>query len=255
MVSRRELTLLLLSILASVIYARAQYELPDEIFQRTLLIRCGDEMATAFKFEQGGTVYLVTTRHLAKNLPLTNAIVQVWHGSWIEFPTVRTLFPSSKDVDLAILVTDEKMGAPYKVAKSSEVLTTGQKVWFMGWPGPIPQLHPPAYTPKTLRPIFPEIPMVKIGAISAIDPTRPDSFEVNAIEGSSKPSYSLRIAPGPIVYWSTVHKDFEVLGVISRDQPNAKRVSIYGRPPEDVVQSRLLRAYGIDVVADAVAGK
>jgi hypothetical protein len=53
--------------------------------------------------------------------------------------------------------------------------------------------------------------MVKIGTITAIDPSRPDSFEIH-VDGA----YSLRIASGPIVYWSPVHRDFEVLGVIDR---------------------------------------
>jgi hypothetical protein len=47
------------------------------------------------------------------------------------------LLPASKDVDLAIIETGERIAKHYTVAKSSEVLTTGQKVWFMGWCGPI----------------------------------------------------------------------------------------------------------------------
>ena len=45
--------------------AYAQYEVPDEIFFRTLLIRSGNEQATAFKFDQNRWIYLVTTRHFA----------------------------------------------------------------------------------------------------------------------------------------------------------------------------------------------
>jgi hypothetical protein len=95
--------------------AHAQYELPSEIFARTLLIRSGNEMATAFKFDHGGRIYLVTTRHLGKTLPLRNAVVQVWHGSWIDLQTSQTLFPASKDLDLAIFETDERIGALTKL--------------------------------------------------------------------------------------------------------------------------------------------
>jgi hypothetical protein len=80
-------------------WAHAQYELPDEIFARTLLIRSGSEMATAFKFDHGGRIFLVTTRHLGETLPLRNAVVQVWHGSWIDLQTDQILLPASKDVD------------------------------------------------------------------------------------------------------------------------------------------------------------
>jgi hypothetical protein len=88
---RHKRMFLLVFVLLSLDLAYAQYELPDEIFQRTLLIRSGNEMATAFKFDQDGKVYLVTTRHLAKNLPEKKAIIQVWHGSWIDLTTIRTL--------------------------------------------------------------------------------------------------------------------------------------------------------------------
>jgi hypothetical protein len=244
MLRRRLKRSLLLLVLASLIAAHAQQELPNEIFRRTLLIRSGSELATAFKFDQGGRIYLVTTRHFGKNLPLNNAVVQVWHGQWNDFQTVRTFFPASKDVDLALLETDERIAKPYAVVKSSEVLTTGQQVWFMGSLAPIPRPKMPANMPKS-----PEVPFVTIGTISAINPTKPDAFEIHP---SYQKSYNLRIAGGPIVYWSPVHRDYEILGVIKRNERYAERVSINGRPAEEVVKSGPLEGYSIDVVVEAI---
>jgi len=219
--------------------AHAQYELPSEIFARTLLIRSGNEMATAFKFDHGGRIYLVTTRHLGKTLPPSNAVVQVWHGSWVNLQTTHTIFPASKDVDLAILEVDEKLGRPYKVVQSSEVLTTGQKVWYMGWIYPIPRPKMP------IKVLPPEIPSVSIGTITAIEPSRPDPFEIHVDQ-----VFNLRIASGPIVYWSPVHRDFEVLGVIERNDRDAVNGPI--NPPEKVVMSHILKGYSIDIVVDAI---
>jgi hypothetical protein len=42
----------LLFAVASLNLAHAQYELPDEIFQRTLFIRSGGDLSTAFKFDR-----------------------------------------------------------------------------------------------------------------------------------------------------------------------------------------------------------
>ncbi len=235
----------LLFVLASLTWAHAQQEVPNEIFQRTLLIRSGTEMATAFKLDQGGRIYLVTTRHFGKNLPPNNAVVQVWHGQWNDLQTVRTLFPASKDVDLAILETGERIAKPYAVVRSSEVLTTGQQVWFMGWLAPIPRSKMPANMPKV-----PEVPFVTIGTISAINPTKPDAFEIHS---SYQKSYNLRIAGGPIVYWSPVHRDYEILGVIKRNERDAERVSINGHPAEEVVKSGLLQGYSIDIVVEAIS--
>lgn len=240
---------MLLFLLASFARVEAQYELPDEIFSRTLLVRSGNDMATAFKFDQDGRRYLVTTRHVCKNLPLKNAVIQVWHGSWIDLQTVRTIFPAVKDVDLAILETDEQIAWHYRVAKSSEVLTSGQKVWYMGWLGPMPR---PTVTnvPHTSRPLFPEVPWVNIGTISAIDPTQPDSFQIHF----DRAGYNNRMATGPIVYWSSSHRDFEVLGVIKRNEHDAVRSSINGGPSEEVVKSDTLKAYSMDVVVETIKG-
>lgn len=247
---RSLLLFVLLFVLASSIWAHAQYEVPDEIFQRTLLIRKGHEQATAFKFDQGGRIYLVTTRQFGKNLPLNNAVVQVWHDqTWNELQTVRTLFPASKDVDLAILETGERIAKPYAVVKSEEVLTTGQPVWFMGWIGPTQLPKMPANTPKTSRPLFPEIPFVKIGTISAINPTQPDSFYEIHFHGS----YNLRIAAGPIIYWSPNHRDFEILGVVRRNKRDAVRVPIDGGHTQEIVKSGILEGYSIDVVVDSIS--
>jgi len=246
MFHRRTKGPLLLFVLASLNWTHAQQEVPNEIFQRTLLIRSGMELATAFKFDQGGRIYLVTTRHFGKNLPLNNAVVQVWHGEWNDLQTVRTFFPASKDVDLAFLETGEQIPRPYAVVKSSEVLTTGQQVWFMGWVGPTPQPKMPANLPK-----IPEIPFVTIGTVSEINPRKPDAFKIHP---SYQKSYNLRVAGGPIVYWSPVHRDYEILGVIKRNERDAERVSINGNPVQEVVKSGIVEGYSIDVVVETISG-
>jgi hypothetical protein len=234
---------LLLFAVASMSCAYAQYELPDEIFQRTLLIRSGKEQATAFKFDQGGTIYLVTTRHFGHNLPSSNAVVEVWHNqTWNELKTVRTIFPESKDVNLAVIETAERIAKHYTVVKSTEVLTTGQRVWLMGWLGPIqfpPNMDATMQNPpKAQWPLFPEIPFVSIGTVSAIEPTRPDAYEIDA-----RRAYNLKIAGGPIVYWSSTHRDYEILGVIERNERDAERVQIDGKPTEYVVKSWIVKGY------------
>lgn len=245
---RRRAKTLFLFVLASLTWAHAQYEVPNEIFQRTLLIRSGKDQATALKFDQGGQIYLVTTRHFGKNLPRNNAVVQVWHNqTWNDLQTARTLFPSSDDVDLAILETGERISKPYTVARSEEVLTTEQKVWVMGWIGPIQLPHPPPGVPGMSPPVFPEIPMVTIGTISAIDPTHPDAFEIHARNFESD-----RTAGGPIIYWSPVHRDFEILGVVKRSRIETVKV------PTDAKENHpagwgVLKGYSIDLVVDTIS--
>lgn len=241
---------LLLLVLAALTSAHAQYEVPNEIFRRTLLIRSGDEQATALKFDQGGRIYLVTTRRLGGRLPLDHAVVQVWQDqTWSDLQTVRTILPAAKDVDLAILETDEQIAKPYSVVKSSEVLTTGQPVWIMGSFGAIKQQHLPANSQKIPHTATEIAPFLQIGTLSAIHPTRPDSFEIH-FHGT----WNLLIAAGPIVYWSPVHKDYEILGVIKRNERDAVNIPFPSNPPQKVVQSGIVEGYGIDVVVDTIKG-
>lgn len=241
MFCRQNMRWLLLFVLASLTWANAQSEVPEEIFHRTIVIRSGNEQATAFKFNQDGRIYLVTTRRLGKNLPLSDDVVQVWHDqTWNKLQTVRTLFPASADVDLAILETGERIANPYAVVKSAEVLTTGQQVWLLGGSfGPIPL---PADAPRKSWPGF-EMPNIEIGRISVIDSTRPDAFEIH-FQGS----YDPLMAGGPIVYWSPDHSDFEILGVIKRNQTDVVTVP-HWKPAQGVV----IKGYGIDEVVKAIA--
>jgi hypothetical protein len=241
-------TCLLLVFAACATSVYAQFELPDEIFQRTILIRYNSEQATAFKFDHGGRIYLVTTRHFGKKLPPNGATIQLWHlQKWNDLPTLRTLLPSSNDVDLAVLETQERIDRPFKVVKSEEVLTTGQSVWYMGWLAPIRFPPPPKQMPKTQRAVFPEIPNVSLGTISAIDPTRADLFEIR-IRGH----FAQRLAGGPIVYWSPVHRDYELVGVIKRNERDAISVPVDGKPPVEVIKTGILMGYSIDSVVETI---
>ena len=238
----------LLFVLACLTWAHAQYEVPNEIFQRTLLIRSGKDQATALKFDQDGQIYLVTTRHFGKNLPRNSAVVQVWHNqTWNDLHTVRTLFPASEDVDLAILETGERIAKPYTAVKSEEVLTTEQKVWVMGWIALVQFPKMPATMPKTSQVVFPEIPMVTIGKVSAIDPSQPDSFEIRTRGFDSN-----RTAGGPIIYWSPIHRDFEILGVIKRIRIQTVKDPTDAKDNQSPVNWGILKGYSIDLVVDTI---
>ena len=239
---------LLLAVFTLGSFAYGQFELPDEIFQRTLLIRYEGHQATGFKFDQDGRVYVVTTGRFAKLLPKTAATIQLWHQEvWNDFPTLRTLFPATKDVDLAVLETSERVRAPYKVIKSSETLTTGQRVWIMGKRGPIRLPTLPANVPKTQRPMFPDIPWVKLGIVTDIRPAQPDAYTIT-FQGYSDP----QLGGGPIVYWSPVHRDYEILGVIKGGDPNATPPPNAARAVAESPKTSVLHGYSIDYVTDTI---
>ena len=86
---------------------------------------------------------------------------------------------------------------------------------------------------------------VEIGTISAINPTQQDSFEIHY-----RGTYNLRIAGGPIVYWSPAHRDYEILGVVKRNKRDAVRGPI--DPTQEIVKSGVVEGYSIDVVVETI---
>ena len=110
----RRLVLLVVAIVLSLTSRiSAQDAVPGEILNRTFFIRVGNDGGTAFSVDYEGDVYLITAKHIAAGLPKENATIQVWQeGQWKDYHTVKTLFPSSSDVDIAILETSEKVKTP-----------------------------------------------------------------------------------------------------------------------------------------------
>src|ERR1700722_1216871 len=128
-----------LSVLSLVLVSTmsAQDAVPTEILMRTMLINSGKKYGTAFKVDYQGQVYLVTARHMVEGMPTSKATFQVWkENKWQDLPTVRTLFPKSKDVDIAVLETEEKVAKPYEITadETGGGITFGQQVWFLGFP-------------------------------------------------------------------------------------------------------------------------
>lgn len=91
------------------IAVRAQDAVPGEILSRTLYISFGNEAGTAFKVDYQGKIYLVTARHVVAGAPEINAMIRIWQQDrWADYHTIRTIHPSSPEVDIAVFETDEK---------------------------------------------------------------------------------------------------------------------------------------------------
>ena len=99
----------------------AQDAVPGEILNRTVFIKAGNEAGTAFEVDYQGKIYLVTARHVIAGLPTANATIQVWQSEqWKDYKTVRTLFPASNNVDIAVFETNEKASTPFGIQPTGE---------------------------------------------------------------------------------------------------------------------------------------
>jgi hypothetical protein len=190
----------------------AQDAVPVEILQRTLLIHVGDDehgYGTAFAVDHDGKIYLVTARHMVASLPLPpdkKALIHVWHDNkWVDLKPVKILFPTSVEVDIAVLETEQKVSKAYEIQPSSgtEAATFGQQIWFLGYPttlgGPALFKLPFAF--------------IKRGILSGIDHS-PDAT-LYYMDGFNNPGFS----GGPILYWDFSSHAYRILGVVCAYKP------------------------------------
>jgi hypothetical protein len=222
--------------------AIAQDAVPTEILQRTIFIKAGNEEGTAFAVDYLGKMYLVTARHVVTGLPESNATIQVWkEGQWKDYHTVKTIFPASGDVDIAVFETEEKVSQPYQVTTGQPTggVTMGQQVWFLGYPWGLGSHFSGGKT----------APFIKKGTMSAIDGSNPDAVVIY-IDGFNNPGFS----GGPIVYWDFTKRAYGILGMVKGYRNDTAKVVVNGKQHDTqlLVNSGILVAYSIDHAMKAI---
>src|ERR1035438_1459190 len=223
-----------------VLLAFAQDAVPTEILDRTILIKVGNVQGTAFSVDYLGKLYLITARHVAAGLPEVKATIQVWQSEqWKDYQTVRTLFPSSSAVDIAVFETTENVSQPFKVSSTSGAQTMGQQVWFLGYPWEIASRFSNGA----------RAPFIKRGTMSAVDATNPDAVIIY-IDGFNNPGFS----GGPVVYWDFKKQAYGLLGVVKGYKFDTAKAVINGAQVDTqiLVNSGILVAYSIDHAMKAI---
>lgn len=115
---RKVAVLLFVAFASAVMFA--QDAVPGEMLSRTIFVKYGDEGGTAFAVDYKGKIYLVTARHVVANIPNKNATIQIYQeNQWKDYHIVKTIYPSSDDVDIAVLETEEKVPARKTLRKCS----------------------------------------------------------------------------------------------------------------------------------------
>jgi len=220
--------------------ALAQDAVPGEILQRTLFIKSGEEAGTAFTVDYKSKVYLVTARHVVAALPLEGGKIQVrQQQQWTDFKIVKKILPSSDEVDIAVLQTEEKVLKPYEITISDkDRFTFGQQVWFLGYPYGLGTQFSNG-----------EIPFIKRGTLSAIDTSNRNAI-ILYIDGFNNPGFS----GGPIIYWDFNEHAVRILGVVKGFKFENAKVLVNGveRDTNLLVNSGILVGYSIKHAFDAI---
>lgn len=220
---------------------RGQDAVPNEILARTFFVRAG-EAGTAFAVDHGGKVYLVTARHVAAGLPTKGATIQVWQKDhWSDYHTIRTLFPPSANVDIAVFETNERIPKPFEITgdDTSGGVTMGQQVWFLGYPYGIGS-H---FADGTI------VPFIKRGTMSAVDGSDQNAVVIY-LDAFNNPGFS----GGPILYWSFSDHKYKLLGVVQGYKNDTAKLLVNGTQVDTniLVNSGILVGYSIKHVAQAI---
>jgi len=224
----------------------AQDAVPGEILQRTKLIKGPIEEGTAFSIDYLGKLYLVTARHVVAGLPIGKAVLQVWlSDKWEDMKIVKTLFPASADVDIAVLETEQRVAQPFSIAvpRQDEGVTLGQQVWFLGYP----------FGDVALTTRFSDqqiLPFIKRGTMSAIDSSKTNAV-VLYIDGFNNRGFS----GGPIIFWSFSKHTYRILGVVhGYRNDRAEEVLLNGQKIDSNIlyNSGILIGYDIKHAIEAI---
>jgi hypothetical protein len=239
---------LTLSLLPVILFA--QDAVPKEILQRTIYVKVPGGTATAFEYDFNGTRYLITARHVVAGLPATGATIEIWRANqWLNLRTVKTIFPSSSSVDIAVLETLEKVPVPFPITAPSaneSAVTFGQRVWYLGYP--LNGLGFRSLSKDVTAPIV-TVPLIKSGTLSAIDASDSDAI-VLYFDGFENPGF----AGGPIIDWNSDKKAYRIIGVVQGYGGENAKVMIKGQQVDASVlaSSGIVIGYSIEHAIHAI---
>jgi S1-C subfamily serine protease len=222
--------------------ASAQDAVPVEILSRTLAIQVGNEGGTSFAIDYHGKLYLVTAKHVVKDLQDNGTIRVQRPDGWKDLKVIKVLLPLCGDADIAVLDTGENAAKPFEVAvvAGDEGPVMGRQVWFIGYP-----------FRERLRSYFTnaEIPFIKRGTMSAVDNRNPNAVVIY-IDGFNNSGFS----GGPIVYWDFNKHAYRIVGVVQGYKEDTAKVLVNGEHVDTalLVNSGILVGYSIRSAIQAI---
>ena len=170
------------------------------ILQRTFRIKYGESTGTCFTIDVSGRQYVVTARHVVKNMRPNDAI-HIWHdNTWKKLNTTIAWISKGED-DIAILNPKIQLSTTHPVIPSNDNLILGQDVYFLGYP----------YGMTTEFNRKHSFPLVKKGIVSGFG--NKESWPQFYIDGHNNPGFS----GGPIVFHNLYSKSENpcIAGIIS----------------------------------------
>ena len=169
------------------------------IFQRTFRIKSTKE-GTCFTIDVGDRQYIVTARHLVKNITDQSTVKIMQEEKWKDLQ-VKLVGHGKGEVDISVLAAELRISPTHPLNPTVAGIILGQDVYFLGFPyGLMSDIG-------ALNRHFP-LPLVKKGIVSMLE------FDEGFIllDGHNNPGFS----GGPVVFLQDNRGiDFAVAGVVA----------------------------------------
>ena len=191
----------------------------DRIITNTFRINYKGRVGTCFVITVDNEKYLITARHIVKEIKGSDIVQFYRHGNW-EDHSVNLIGHTSPLVDISVLTADLDFSSSDPLPASPAGLAYSQDVYFLGFPSVVDINHTSSLGMRINRG-FP-IPIVKHAIFSGV---RNDNHFF--IDGYGNKGFS----GGPMVFRPRDSKDYQVAGVIIHYKPEI--IPVYGLQSEN----------------------
>ncbi len=179
----------------------------SNVIHRTFRIHYKEKVGTCFTVTVENQMYLITAKHIVKEITDSDSI-HIYHDSkWLEVP-VNLIGHTSNLVDISVLTGNLFFSSDHSLPADCGGLYYGQDVYFLGFPNVV-DINEESSRIKELNRNFP-LPIVKKGILSCMVNKNHDW-----IDGYANPGFS----GGPVVFKPSGSKDYHVAGVIVKCKP------------------------------------
>ena len=108
--------------------------IPSEFHYRTLMIRHGDQVATAFAYDRNGRQYIVSARHVLEAFGEA-ATLGVMHDGVFKSLQARLVGHADNGIDVSVVAADDwAVKIPDEKFNNSAGVYYSQEVYFLGFP-------------------------------------------------------------------------------------------------------------------------
>jgi hypothetical protein len=192
--------------LALVFPLSGQAQVTANVLFRVRLIKAGGNVGTSFTLDVDGRQYLVTAKHVVKDLKAEDTILMFKEeGQWSP-PMPVKVFRCDEPIDIAILVPPTQLTPSFPFEPGNFYI--GQESYFAGFPFGL------SLNRMNINGIYP-IPFLKRSIISAQDTQK--NAHIVFLDGINNPGFS----GGPVVFRDLDQRQatFRIAAVISAYRP------------------------------------